>query len=146
MVTSTTTLPENLKLINTGDLEVSGGFGESDTAYIGGIVGNTSMSFANAESYCNIKAYRVVDGVVSKYTGVGHIMGTERAATILAQNCKVGGSVIGEYNIEDEKYKVETLNESNFHNFIYGSGEATDWTGTDNYDGCSVLTAKPSVE
>ncbi len=146
VATSTTTLPENLKFINTGDLEVSGGFGESYTAYVGGVVGNTDMCFANAESYCNIKAYRVVDGTVSKYTGVGHIMGTERAATILAQNCKVGGSVIGEYNIEDEEYKIETLNESNFHNFIYGSGEATDWTGTDNYDGCSVLTAKPSVE
>ena len=140
------TVSENIKFINTGDLDVSGSYGASSTAYVGGVVGNAVMSINNAESYCNIKAFRVVDGVVSKYTGVGHIMGTHRAATILAQNCKVGGTLVGEYNIEDQEYKIETIDESNFHNFIYGSGEETDWTGTDNYDGCSVLTEIPSVE
>ena len=53
---------------------------------------------------------------------------------------------MGEYNEEDESYKTTVLDASNFHNYIFGSGEATDWTGTDNYDGCSVLTAKPTVE
>ena len=140
------TVSENIKFINTGDLDVSGSYGASSTAYVGGVVGNALMSINNAESYCNIKAYRVVDGAVSNYTGVGHIMGGARSATVLATNCKVGGTLVGEYNIEDEEYKTETIDESNFQNFIYGSGEATDWTGTDNYDGCSFLSAKPSVE
>ncbi len=146
VATSTAGLPENLKLINTGDLEVSGGYSASSDGYVGGIVGNTDMIFANAESYCNIKAYRLVDGAVAHYNGVGHIMGTARTATILAQNCKVGGSVIGEYNVEDEEYKVETLKESNFQNFIYGSGKNTDWSGTDNYDGCSYISVAPTIE
>ena len=141
------TVSENIKFINTGDLDVSGSYGASSTAYVGGIAGNAFMSINNAESYCSIKAFQIDEsGAVLKYTGVGHITGSARSATVLATNCKVGGSLVGEYNVEDEEYKVETLNESNFYNFIYGSGEATDWTGTDNYDGCSVLTAIPSVE
>ena len=137
-------ISENIKFINTGDIEVSGAYGEGKTAYVGGIVGNSTMGVNNAEVFCNINALPA-DGT-TLYTGVGFITGGIRSADLIASNCKVGGTLIGEYNVEDEEYKVETLNESNFQNFIYGSGEATDWTGTDNYDGCSVLTAKPSVE
>lgn len=138
-------ISENIKFINTGDIEVSGTYGEGKTAYVGGIVGNSTMSVSNAESYCNINALPTGEGAVL-YTGIGHITGGTRSADLIASNCKVGGQIIGEYNIEDEEYKIYTLDESNFFNFIYGSGENTDWTGTDNYDGCSVLTAKPSVE
>ena len=145
-VASAGVLSENLKLINTGDIEVSGAFGASNTGYVGGIVGSATRSIANAESYCNIKAYRIVDGVVTKYTGVGQIMGSHRAESNLASNCKVGGTIATDYDTEDEEDKVIALDSTNFHNYIYGSGEATDWTGTDNYDGCSVLTAIPSVE
>ena len=137
-------ISENIKFVNTGDIEVSGTYGEGKTAYVGGIVGNSTMSVSNAESYCEIKALPA-DGT-TLYTGVGFITGGIRSADLIASNCKVGGQIIGEYNIEDEEYKTYTLDESNFYNYIYGSGEATDWTGTDNYDGCSVLTAKPSVE
>ena len=137
-------ISENIKFINTGDIEVSGAYGEGKTAYVGGIVGNSTMGVNNAEVFCNINALPA-DGT-TLYTGVGFITGGIRSADLIASNCKVGGTLIGEYNIEDEEYKIETLDESNFFNFIYGSGENTDWTGTDNYDGCSVLTAKPSVE
>ena len=44
---------------------------------------------------------------------------------------------------EDEIYEMDPITETNFFNYIYGSGEATDWTGTDNYDGCTCLSAKP---
>ena len=53
---------------------------------------------------------------------------------------------MGEYDTEDEEYKTTVLDESNFYNHIFSSGENTDWTGTEDYDGCSVLTAKPVVE
>ena len=138
-------ISENIKFVNTGDIEVSGTYGEGKTAYVGGIVGNSTMSVSNAESYCNINALPTGEGAVL-YTGIGHITGGTRSADLIASNCKVGGQIIGEYNIEDEEYKIETIDALNYFNFIYGSGENTDWTGTDNYDGCSVLTAKPSVE
>ena len=50
------------------------------------------------------------------------------------------------HNVEDEKYNTTALNASNYYNFIYGSGANTDWTGTDNYDGCSLLESKPSIQ
>ena len=137
-------ISENIKFINTGDIEVSGSYPASKTAYVGGIVGNSTMGVNNAEVFCNINALPT-DGT-TLYTGVGFITGGIRSADLIASNCKVGGQIIGEYNIEDEEYKIYTLDESNYFNFIYGSGESTDWTGTDNYDGCSVLTEKPSVE
>ena len=139
-------ISENIKFINTGDIEVSGAYGEGKTAYVGGIVGNSTMSVNNAESYSNIKAFQVVEGTVVKYTGVGHITGGTRSADLIASNCKIGGTLVGEYNIEDEEFKIEDISESNFFNFIYGSGEATDWNGTENYDGCSFLAAKPVIE
>ena len=137
-------ISENIKFINTGDLEVSGSYLASKSAYVGGIVGNSTMGVNNAEVFCNINALPA-DGT-TLYTGVGFITGGVRSAELIASNCKVGGQIIGEYNIEDEEYKTYTLDGSNFYNYIYGSGETTDWTGTDNYDGCSVLTAKPVVE
>ena len=139
-----TIISENIKFINTGDIEVSGTYGEGKTANIGGIAGNSTATITNAESYCNINALPINGAAL--YTGVGFIHGGVRAEAAKAINCKVGGTIIGEYNIEDEEYETITLDASNFHNYIFGAGEATDWTGTDNYDGCSVLTAKPSVE
>ena len=38
------------------------------------------------------------------------------------------------------------LNQKDFHNYIYGSGEATDWGTSTNYDGCTLLSEKPIVE
>ena len=144
-LTASATISENIKFINTGDIEVSGTYGAGSTANIGGIAGNSTATINNAESYCKINALPINGAAL--YTGVGHITGGTRGVDgLIVSNCKVGGTVIGEYNVEDEEYKVETLNESNFYNFIYGSGEATDWTGTDNYDGCSLLSAKPSIE
>ena len=73
------------------------------------------------------------------------VTGTSRSETTTATNCKVGGTITGEYNIEDEEYKIITLTAENYFNYIYGSGESTDWIDTENYDGCTLLEAKPST-
>ena len=140
------TLSENIKLINTGDLEVSAGYGASGTAYVGGISGSANIIFGNAESFCKIQAFQVEGDELIKYTGVGHIIGNSRSATIIAKDCKLGGTLVSEYNIEDEEYTIEKLSASNFHNHIYGSGKSTDWSGTDNYDGCSYISVAPTIE
>ena len=140
------TLSENIKLINTGDLEVSAGYGASSTAYVGGISGSANIIFGNAESFCKIQAFQVEGDELIKYTGVGHIIGNSRSATIIAKNCKLGGTLISDYDIENEEYDTEKLSASNFHNHIYGSGKNTDWSGTDNYDGCSYISVAPTIE
>jgi hypothetical protein len=80
------------------------------------------------------------------YNGVGQIMGSHRADSNLASNCKVGGTIATDYDTEDEEDKVIALDSTNFHNYIYGSGEATDWGTSTNYDGCTLLSEKPIVE
>ena len=140
------TLSENIKLINTGDVEVSADYGASSTAYIGGISGSANIIFANAESFCKIQAFQVKDNELIKYTGVGHAIGSARSATVIAKNCKIGGTLVGDYDIEEDEYIIEKLSASNFHNHIYGSGKSTDWSGTDNYDGCSYISVAPTIE
>ena len=140
------TLSENIKLINTGDLEVSADYGATGTAYVGGISGSANIIFGNAESFCKIQAFQVKEDELIKYTGVGHITGSSRSATVIAKNCKLGGTLVIEYDIENEEYDTEKLSASNFHNHIYGSGKNTDWSGTDNYDGCSYISVAPTIE
>lgn len=127
-------------IVNVGDID----FEPADKAdyidnktHIGGLVGNSSKGIANAICYCSIKAPDV--------TNVGMALGTPRAEASLASNCQLGGTMIGEYNTEDESYKTITLSESNFYNYIYGGG-TTDWGEVTDYDGCTVLTSKPTFE
>ena len=87
-------------------------------------------------SYCSILAVGL--------TNVGWIMGSPRAAATLATNCKLGGTAYGDYDDEDEFYKKIPIDKDNFYNYIYGG--TTDWTGVDNYDGCSTLASKPTIQ
>ena len=140
---STTSLPETARIINLGEIEFTGtpGIkeGKPGTAYAGGIMGHSeNATVTNAESYCTINALKV--------DYVGFIIATPRSSTVVASNCKVGGTLLGEYDTEDEEYKTTTLNDSNYYNYIYGSGEATDWAGTTNYDGCSFLASTPAIQ
>ena len=139
--------------INTGDIKFTGSSNAANST-VGGIVGYSTAAgkIKNCQHYGNIQAIDMTKGV--QYPNVGAITGSIRvqttgggtARTALVENCQLGGAMLGEYNTEDESYKTTTLTADNFFNYIYGSGEATDWTGTDNYDGCSVLTAKPNVD
>ena len=102
-------------------------------------MGNATANLVGAKSYCTIRALGCPN--------VGMVMGAARAeGTVVASNCQLGGAMLGEYNVEDEEYKTEPLGESNFFNFIYGSGKATDWGTSTNYDGCTLLTEKPTIE
>ena len=133
---------ETAKYYSLGDIENSGTPGVKNGVagelWAGGAVAKSAASISGVECYCTINA------PTAKNLGV--ITGSARSTTVVASNCKLGGTLMGEYDPEDEEYKTTNLDASNFHNYIYGSGEATDWTGTDNYDGCSFLAEKPTIE
>ena len=123
---------------NTGNITIVGEIsGITDASYIGGIIGYTEEPIVNASAYCTILAPGFKTGWI---TGVARTN-----ETLVAKNCKLGGEFLGNYNIEDEVYEMDPITETNYFNYIYGSGADTDWTGTDNYDGCTVLTAKPTL-
>ena len=123
-------------LINEGDINCTG-TGTVDS-YVGGVVGYTGVSFANGEVHCSLDAQ-------GDYKGVGMITGASRSTTVKATNCKVGGKMVGAYNIEDEEYETVSLDASNYFKYIYGSGETTDWGDSTDYDGATFLEAKPST-
>jgi hypothetical protein len=130
--------------VNTGDIFFEGeiiGFDGTDnkgnalTSYVGGIAGHTEEPIINATAHCTISAPGV--------NNVGWITGVARVKdTLLAKGCKVGGNT-AKFDPEEEKIDFTPIPEATFYNYIYGSGEATDWTGTENYDGCSYIAAKP---
>ena len=131
------------KYINTGNIVFTGTAGSKNgvagTGWIGGIVGVLeNATIDNAEVHCSIQ-----NGESKDY---GFITGVARSTTVLATNCKIGGTLIGEFDEEDQTYKTTVLSEGDYFNYIYGSGEATDWTGTDNYDGCTWLSAAPTIQ
>ena len=126
--------------VNVGDMDYLGTQVAESSDYtvgVGGFAGISTASISGASVYCTIMA-----GINS---GFGFVTGSARSEAVKATNCKVGGVLLSEYNVEDEEYKTTPIDASNYFNYIYGSGEGTDWTGTDNYDGCTLLTAKPNV-
>ena len=122
-------------LVNEGDIVYAGT--ATVDSYIGGVVGSTTVPFANGEAHCSINA--------KDCKNAGMITGSSRSETVQVTNCKVGGTLVGAYDIEDEEYKNIVLDGSNYYKYIYGSGEATDWGENTNYDGCTFLEAKPST-
>ena len=119
----------NIIVTNVTNANVAG-------SYIGGIMGKSVVGVSNAQCYAEI--------VAKGYTNVGWIIGTARSENSKAVNCKVGGyiRVIDE---EDESESLQYITEADYFNYIYGNGINTDWSGTDNYDGCTVLTEKPVI-
>ena len=127
------------KLINTGEIALEGEFDTTLTDYngAGGIAGRSELVIDNAESYCSIKSAIAPHGLIT---------GSPRSAAVLATNCAVGGSIIGEYDTEDEEFKTTAITAENYYNYIYGSGESTDWGSSTDYDGCTLLTASPLAQ
>jgi hypothetical protein len=80
------------------------------------------------------------------------ITGALRSATVVASNCKIGGTICtkssmgeaedgsGDQVVVDE---IITLDGSNYYDYIYGG--TTDWTGNANYDGCTFLSVVPTI-
>ena len=129
------------QLTNTGDISITDIDVPAASAFVGGVLGDTLSPIAGAQSYCTINS--------GDLTNVGWIMGTPRASATLATNCQIGGHyVVVEKDVEDEtmKMKEKLLVEDNYYNYIYGNGQNTDWSGTDNYDGCTLLSAAPSIQ
>ena len=125
------------KLVNTGDIVVKDTAKIPATNGFGGIIGVAGGTINGAQSYFTLeKNYEIA-------ANIGFITGSARAnGSVVASNCKIGGGVL-KFDDADESMKVVPFTESDFHNYIYGSGTDTDWTGTDNYDGCTLLSAKP---
>ena len=128
-------------VLNIGNITCTGTFAAE--AYAGGIAGSSTVGIAASQCHCNLTALG--------YTGVGMITGSSRVnESVVATNCQIGGAIFVHTLVdkEDELWGdiLADITNDNFHNYIYGSGEATDWTGTDNYDGCSFLAEKPTIE
>ena len=117
---------------NKGNITVTEGCTTAAKTYIGGIAGQSLALINETCCLCNIRAVG--------FTNVGMVTGSARVAgTVVASNCAVGGSIAtsttGEG--ESERFNTITLKADNYYKYIYGSGKDTDWTGTDNYDGCT---------
>ena len=130
---------ESAKYYQLGDLEYAGTPGIKEgvagTSRVGGVIASSLAPISNVECYCTISALTA--------NHVGMIVGTPREGAVVATNCKVGGTILGEYNIEDEEYKTTTLDASNYYNHIYSTPIEQ---SVAEADGCSALTTKPVVE
>ena len=142
--------------VNVGNIYFSG---ETNTANsnVGGIVGFSQGLgiIHDCKAYCDIQAYipKEDGSVKTAYTNVGFITGSLRIPEVLTKgvnlkavvrNCQLGGTWLDDYDGSEEVYTGKKINSSNFHNYIYGGD--TDWTGVENYDGCTLLTSKPAIE
>lgn len=123
-------------VINIGDINITGTL--NGVYYIGGVCGGSlaTGSITNAKCYCNL------------YPGeylAGFIFGTERSTTCKAINCAVGGMRVTEWDYEDDtpRAKGDELSEGNYFDFIYTSQPVWD---NNNYDGCTFLTTKPTLQ
>jgi hypothetical protein len=125
--------PTNLKLVNTGNLNVTG---TGKYVYVGGILG-AGKNVVGADCHSEIYAPNA--------TAVGWIMAAARSTTLYATNCRVGGIKVTGWDDSDMEPVAlgNKITATNFMNYIYSGANATDWTGTENYDGCTFLSAKP---
>ena len=141
MQTAEKTCTLNSGIINTGDISiVNASITDSANSYVGGIFGLPVYSVDGATCYSKMK--------VAGLSNVGMVLGTQRdpAETgIRAKNCKIGGATFA-YNEEEDEYVEKALTANDFHKYIYANGDNTDWTGTDNHDGCTFLSTKPTIQ
>ncbi len=125
--------------VNVGDITIVGTIeGVTDASYVGGIAGYTEEPIINATAHCKISA---PDYNVGWITGVARVKDA-----VVAKDCKIGGNVsVIEIDPEDEtkKEKLTPITADNFYNYIFGG--TTDWTGVENYDGCTYLDTKPTI-
>ena len=112
-------------------------------ARIGGVVGTTSTPLDNVTVFCNISA-------IDRSGKVGMVEGIAYAEASKATNCKIGGKIATTTTKYEDSDGVEVvgplwveLSDTNFFDYMYGG--TTDWTGVENYDGCSFLSVVPEV-
>ena len=112
--TATCTYDFKAPVLNTGDILLTNTtIGNTALSYIGGVVGETTVPITNVSAICDIKAMDCPNK--------GMIMGVPYAEATKVTNFTVGGSIITDYNIEDEVYTATNLDQSNYFNHIYGT-------------------------
>ena len=117
---------------NTGNIIVAEGCTTAEKTYIGGIAGQSLATINKTCCLCNIQAVG--------FTNVGMVTGSTRVAdTVVASNCAVGGSIATRTSFQGGILGPHTieLKADNYYKYIYGRGTETDWTGTENHDGCT---------
>ena len=87
----------------------------------------------NAQVFCTITA--------RSFPYVGMITGSARTDSAKVTNCAVGGNWGVAYDEEQDVTIITKITSSNFYKYIYG--KTTDWTGVENYDGNTLLSASP---
>lgn len=134
--TATGVIYHDCKVSYLGDITSIGT--SAGPIYVGGWAGFSTTSVENGQIYTNMNT--------GENKNVGVVFGVARVnESVMANNCAVGGASVL-YNTEDEEYSLKPLKETNFFDYIYSSGKDTDWTGTTNYDGCTFLSSKPTIE
>ena len=125
-------------IVNTGDIIAKKAYSdsyptaESKTMQVGGVIASVSASagapLSNAKCFCNmtmegVASVRVING--TSYTNsFGMLMGG--MATGVVKNSHCGGSILLEYDIEDEGYKGVSLNAENYFDYISGTQMTAD--------------------
>ena len=150
-ITSSATCTGYENAVNTGDITFVGTIeGVTDASYVGGIAGYTEEPIINATAHCKISApdYNVgwITGSSRGTYTFKNSEGKDHTAEVTAKNCKIGGNVsVIEIDTEDETKKeiLTPITADNFYNYIFGG--TTDWTGVENYDGCTYLETKPTI-
>ncbi len=117
----------------------------SGTALVGGFWGHCPSVTNGCTSACEIQVIGTT-GI----NNIGMFSGSARSATSLATNCKIGGKIATTTTKYEDSDGVEVvgplwveLSDTNFFDYMYGG--TTDWTGVENYDGCSFLSVVPEV-
>ena len=139
-ITSSATCTGYENAVNIGDISFVGTIeGVTDASYVGGIAGYTEEPIINATAHCKISA---PDYNVGWITGVARVQDA-----VVAKDCKIGGNAaVIEIDPEDEtkKEKLTPITADNYFDYIFGG--TTDWTGVENYDGCTYLETKPTIQ
>lgn len=124
---------------NTGDINILCELAANNGWLVGGCVGKT----ADGKSLTNIQCFCTFNTKEAQYAGF--LVGSQRTSTIKVTSGAVGGNYM-EYDTDDEVYLPTPLTQSNYFNYIYGSKDQTDWTGTSDHDTVTLLTEAPVIE
>ena len=134
--TATGVIYHDCKVSYLGDITCNGT--SAGPIYVGGWAGSSTTSVENGQIYTNMNT--------GENKNVGMVFGVARVnESVMANNCAVGGASVL-YDTEDDEYVLKPLKETSFFDYIYSSGKDTDWTGTTDHDGCTFLSAKPTIE
>ena len=150
-ITSSATCTGYENAVNIGDITIKGVIdGVTNASYVGGIAGYTEEPIINATAHCKISAPDYNVGWITGFSRGTHTLkdseGKDYKAEVIAKNCKIGGNVaVIEIDPADETKKeiLTPITADNFYNYIFGG--TTDWTGVENYDGCTYLETKPTI-